>query len=90
MEQGLQILDQVSLNFSGSGLFVLNITLAFIMFGVALEINLDRFKQILKRPKSVIIGFLSQFLVLPALTFVLVLLIQPTASVALGMILVSA
>ncbi|MGM0531090.1 MAG: bile acid:sodium symporter family protein, partial [Bacteroidota bacterium] len=89
MEQALQVLDEVRLNFSPAGLLVLNISLAFIMFGVALEINPENFKKILKYPKSAIIGFLSQFLVLPALTFLLVLLIQPTASVALGMLLVA-
>ncbi len=90
MDQGLQVLDQIRLNFSSSGLFVLNITLAFIMFGVALEIKPEHFRQIVKYPRSAIIGFLSQFLLLPALTFLLILLIQPTASVALGMILVAA
>lgn len=89
MEQALQVLDEVRLNFSPSGLMVLNISLAFIMFGVALEINVENFKKILRYPKSVIIGFFSQFLVLPALTFGLVLLIQPTPSVALGMLLVA-
>mgnify|MGYP000252837910 CR=1 FL=1 len=89
MEQALQVLDEVRLNFSPSGLLVLNISLAFIMFGVALEINTENFKKILKHPKSAVIGFLSQFLILPALTFLLVLLIQPTASVALGMLLVA-
>ncbi len=85
----MEVLDQVQLNFSPSGLFILNITLAFIMFGVALEINVDNFKHILKKPKSLVIGFLSQFLMLPALTFLLILMIQPTPSVALGMLLVA-
>jgi BASS family bile acid:Na+ symporter len=90
MYDALQVLDEVRLNFSPSGLFFLNITLAFIMFGVALEIDLSHFKDIIKKPKSLIIGFGSQFLLLPMITFFLVWLIQPTPSVALGMILVSA
>ncbi|MFP4620397.1 MAG: bile acid:sodium symporter family protein [Bacteroidales bacterium] len=90
MDQALQVLDEVRLNFSPSGLMILNIALAFIMFGVALEINIQNFKKILKHPKSAILGFFSQFLILPALTFLLILLIQPTPSVALGMLLVAA
>ncbi|MFW5944759.1 MAG: bile acid:sodium symporter family protein [Bacteroidota bacterium] len=90
MDQALQVLDEVRLNFSPTGLMILNIALAFIMFGVALEINIQNFKKILKHPKSAILGFFSQFLILPALTFLLILLIQPTPSVALGMLLVAA
>lgn len=89
METTLQVLDEVKLNFSPSGLFFLNVTLAFIMFGVALEIDLTHFKQIIKKPKSLILGFLSQFLLLPMITFFFVWAIQPSASVALGMILVA-
>ncbi len=89
MEQALQVLDEVRLNFSPAGLMILNISLAFIMFGVALEIDVANFRKILRHPKSAIIGFFSQFLILPALTFLLILLIQPTPSVALGMLLVA-
>jgi BASS family bile acid:Na+ symporter len=90
MQEALQVLDEVRLNFSPSGLFFLNITLAFIMFGVALEIDLSHFREIARKPKPLILGFLSQFLLLPMITFLLTWMIQPTASVALGMILVAA
>ena len=90
MADALQVLDEVRLNFSPSGLFFLNITLAFIMFGVALEIDLSNFKEIIKKPKSLLIGFFSQFLFLPMITFLFVWLLQPNPSVALGMLLVAA
>ena len=89
MDRAMEVLDQVQLNFSPEGLFILNITLAFIMFGVALEIDVRSFKHILKKPKSLLVGFFSQFLVLPGVTFLLILAIQPTPSVALGMLLVA-
>ena len=89
MDQPLKVLDTINLNFSPTGLLILNITLAFIMFGVALEIDVSNFKQIVKKPKSAILGFLSQFLLLPALTFLLIILVDPTPSVALGMLLVA-
>ncbi|MDP2335885.1 MAG: bile acid:sodium symporter family protein [Bacteroidota bacterium] len=90
MNNSLEILDHVRLNFSPSGLVFLNIALAFIMFGVALGIKVEHFEEILYKPKSAIIGFISQNLLLPAFTFLLVLLLKPTPTVALGMILVAA
>ncbi len=89
-ETGLEKLDWVKLNFSPLSLLIMNITIAFIMFGVALEIKPESFKQIIKEPKSLILGIFSQFLALPAITFLLIYFIQPTPSVALGMILVAA
>ena len=89
MNNSLQVLDHVRLNFSPSGLFFLNIALAFIMFGVALGIKPEHFEDIIKKPKSAVIGFISQTFLLPFFTFLLVLLLNPTPTVALGMILVA-
>ncbi len=83
-------LDQVQLDFSPESLFFLNIVLGFIMFGVALELKLDDFRQILIKPKGPIVGVISQFILLPALTFCLIWLMKVEASMALGMILVAA
>jgi len=86
----LKVLDSITLNFSQGGLLFMNITLAFIMFGVALEIQFENFKKVIYNPKSVIIGFTSQFFLLPLLTFIFVMILQPSPAVALGMILVAA
>jgi BASS family bile acid:Na+ symporter len=90
MHNSLDVLDHVRLNFSASGVHALNIALAFIMFGVALSINFSHFRDVLSRPKSVITGVVAQFVLLPALTFLLVISLNLTATVALGMILVAA
>jgi len=90
MKEALEVLDHVRLNFSPAGLFALNVTIAFIMFGVALDIKLQHFKDLLMNPKSVIIGLFSQFLLLPAVTFLFIMLLNPTPTVALGMILIAA
>ncbi len=91
MQESLIALDHVRLNFSPESLHTLNIALAIIMFGVALEIKVDHFKEIIRDPKSAIIGFSSQFLALPFLTFLLVVAFQKFLSptMALGMILVA-
>lgn len=90
MKEVLEVLDHVRLNFSPSGLLALNITIAFIMFGVALEIKWQHFKDVIMKPKSAIVGIISQFILLPIVTFVLILVLNPTPAVALGMILVAA
>lgn len=90
MNNSLEILDHVRLNFSPAGLLFLNIALAFVMFGVALDIKVEHFTNLLKKPKSAIVGFVSQTFLLPAFTFILVILINPTPTIALGMIMVAA
>jgi BASS family bile acid:Na+ symporter len=92
MQETLTALDHVRLNFSPESLHMLNLALAFIMFGVALEIKIEHFKKIFLQPKSAIIGAFSQFLLLPFLTFLLVLALSKFLSptMALGMILVAA
>lgn len=60
------------------------------MFGVALDIKLSDFRRVFRSPRSAVVGLLSQFVLLPALTFLLVIIIQPSPSIALGMILVAA
>ncbi len=90
MKEALLPLDHIQLNFSQGGLFFLNVTIAFVMFGVALNIRLSEFKEVFTKPKSGITGLVSQFILLPAVTFLLVLILNPTPTVALGMILVAA
>jgi len=86
----MEELDQLQINFGEDSLILMNVSLAVIMFGVALEIKLSDFKYIWTKPKTFFLGIVSQFLLLPFLTFLLVLLIKPTPSVALGMFLVAA
>ena len=89
MKEALEVLDHVRLNFSPSGLLALNITIAFIMFGVALDIKLEHFRDVIMKPKSALVGIFSQFFVLPLVTFLFILLLNPTPTVALGMILIA-
>lgn len=86
----MQDLDAVQINFDSSGLWVLNIALAVVMFGVALNITINDFKQLFKEPKLVLLGVLCQFILLPLASFLLVVLIKPQPSIALGMLMVAA
>lgn len=82
-------IDLVRLNFNPQTLFLLNCVLGFVMFGVSLELKADDFKTALGTPRALVVGLLAHHLVFPAATFLLVLLLQPRPSIALGMILVS-
>ncbi len=83
-------LDSVQIHFSTGSLWILNIALAIVMFGVALGISMDDFKRVLKDPKLILLGVFSQFIVLPFFTYLLILLVKPQPSIALGMIMVAA
>jgi len=92
MLEQLQAFDAIRLNFSPASLHALNFALAFVMFGVALEIKLSHFKKLFLNPASAIIGFVSQFVALPFITFLLTIVLRDylTPTLALGMILVAA
>ena len=91
MKEQLESLSDLTINFGQGGTTIVNILLAFIMFGVALGIKLDTFKDVFKNPKSLIVGLVLQWVCLPALTTLLAILMNNwiTPMVALGMILVS-
>ncbi|NJL15582.1 MAG: bile acid:sodium symporter family protein [Microscillaceae bacterium] len=81
--------DEAVLHFSPNGLLLLNVCLALIMFGVALDLQWKQFEEIFRRPRSFGLGLLSQLLVLPLLTLALVYGLRPYPSLALGMVLVA-
>ncbi|WP_299640666.1 bile acid:sodium symporter family protein [uncultured Ruegeria sp.] len=83
-------IDEITLNFSPASLTLLNAILAIVMFSIAIDLTPRDFDRLRRAPKPVIVGLLSQFVVLPALTFALVWVTEPRASIALGLILVAA
>jgi len=89
MFENLQDLDQIKLDFSPNSIIFLNISIAIIMVGVALGVRLKRFKKVLVSPKPLIVGLISQIILLPLLTFLLTISFNFPVSVALGMILVA-
>ena len=86
----MNAIDQVQLNFNPATLTLLNVLIGLIMFGVALDIRIDDFKRLARDPRGPLIGLGAQFLLLPAFTFLLIQIIDPLPSIALGMLLVSA
>lgn len=83
-------IDEITLNFSPASLTLLNAILAVVMFSIAIDLKPEDFHRLRRAPKPLIVGLFSQFLVLPALTFLMILATQPRPSIALGLILVAA
>ncbi|MEM9886721.1 MAG: bile acid:sodium symporter family protein [Bacteroidota bacterium] len=84
-----ETIDSVVINFNKDSVLILNICVAFIMFGVALDIEVKDFKRILQSPKIPLIGLCSEYILLPIITIALIALFRPAPSFALGMILLS-
>ncbi len=91
MFESLQNLDTVIIDFNAKSQNLLNFAIAFIMFGVALELKIAHFTKLLKNPKAPIVGAISQFVMMPLLTLGLAILLKDyiTMTVGLGMILVA-
>lgn len=83
-------LDDVTLNLDAGARSGLSLILALMMFSVGLALRLEDFRRVLRRPGVILFGTALQVVVLPALTFLLTFLIAPTASIALGMMVVAA
>lgn len=82
-------IDDVVLNFTPGTLVILNVVLALIMLGIALDTAPRDFAVVAKHPKPFFIAILTQLLLLPLVTFGLTLILPVSPSMALGMILVA-
>jgi BASS family bile acid:Na+ symporter len=71
-------------------MLILNAVLAIVMFSIALDLTPQDFHKLRRAPKPLLVGLFSQFIVLPVLTFLMVWMLQPRPSIALGLILVAA
>ena len=83
-------IDQIQIHFDTNSMWLVNITLAIIMFGVSLDITIDDFKNLIKNPKLFFIGVFSQFILVPLTALILVYILKPPPSIALGMFMIAA
>ena len=67
------MIDEAVLDFSAGSLVLLNGILAVVMFSIAIDLAPRDFRVLARAPKPLIVGLVSQFVVLPVLTFLLVL-----------------
>ena len=65
------------------------LALVLVMFSVALGLRVDDFAFLRDKPLLFVGGVVSQVVILPLVTFLLILVLRPPASIALGMIVVA-
>ena len=73
-------IDSISVSLNAGGMNTINIVLAFVMYGVALGIRPQTFRDVFTKPKSVLLGMLCQCILLPLFTFLLALCLKDSIS----------
>lgn len=68
---------------------LLKVMILVIMFGLGCSLSLKDFKEAIKTPKPVIVGFLSQYLIMPALAFGMAKYFEMPNAWAIGIIIVA-
>ncbi len=83
-------IDEVELAFNPTTLWVLNGILGLVLFGVALDLRVEHFRELVRSPRAPIVGLVAQFVLLPAAAFALISVVPLAPSLALGVLLVAA
>src|SRR5688500_20232673 len=68
----------------------LPIALAIIMFGLGLDLTLNDFRRVGRHPRAVVVALACQLILLPAICFGLVVLLDLPALLGIGMLLLAA
>ena len=82
-------LDSLRIVLDPAGQAGVALALVIVMFSVALGLRIEDFSFLRDKPLLFIGGVVAQVVVLPLVTFLLVLALRPAASIALGMIVVA-
>ena len=82
-------LDSLRIVLDPAGQAGVALALVIVMFSVALGLRVEDFSFLRDKPLLFVGGVVAQVVVLPLVTFLLVLALRPAASIALGMIVVA-
>jgi len=82
-------LDQLRIVLDPFGQVALALALMLLMFSIALNLSAKDFYLLLQRRMLLLGGVFAQVVALPLVTYLLVLLIEPAPSIALGMFVVA-
>ena len=66
------------------------IILALIMLGLGLGLKLDDFLRVFKAPKDFIVGFISQLIILPLVSYLLIIIFRTPPEIAIGVMIIAA
>ena len=84
-----ELLDSITLDLGGGSEAALAFILSLMMFAVALGLRTEHFRFFKDNPKIYLAGVFAQIIGLPALTLLICYIVNPPASIALGMILIA-
>ncbi len=70
-------------------ILALNIPLVFIMFGLGCTLTLNDFKKLFYNPKPVLIGLISQLIIVPTASMVIISAVKLPEEIAFGVLLVT-
>jgi len=82
-------LENFQFELDPSSEIAMGLTLALMMFAVALSLKVENFKAIKQTPKPYGAGVIAQLIGLPLLTLIICFIVNPHPSLALGMILIA-
>jgi BASS family bile acid:Na+ symporter len=71
-------------------LILMPLAIAIIMVGLGLSLTLDDFKRIFRYPKAILIGLLTQMIILPAFCFGIAIVTNLPPALAVGLMLLAA
>ena len=66
------------------------IILALIMLGLGLGLKVEDFTRVFKFPKDFIVGFISQMIILPIVAYLLIIILQVSPEIAIGVMIIAA
>jgi bile acid:Na+ symporter, BASS family len=85
----VESIDQAPFSFSPAAGIALAIMVGLLVFAVSLDLKWEQFRRVLEDPRAPVIGLVGQFLLLPAVAFLIGRVMIETPSVALGLLLVT-
>ncbi len=82
-------LDDLPVEFGDTATLAVKVLTAAFLFGIALNVTLEDFRSLRRRPQLFALGLVTQFAILPGLALLLIVWTDPPASVALGLLLLT-
>ena len=68
---------------------LLPVSLIFIMFTLGLGLKFQDFKNILNHPKAFFVGIINQMIILPLVTFIVIIIFNLSMELAVGMMILA-
>ncbi len=85
----MEDINQIPFNFDPRIGLIVSIMVGFLVFAVSLDLTWQKLLKVLKRPRSIVIGLVAQFGILPAIAFLAGLYLTDAPSIAVGLLLVT-